>query len=84
MLLAHGKRVIEALAKHRPPPPLTSFPEFVAPSALGRRDPTPLDLDLFSCPPEFTGWTQEEIEAYESLQGQFTDVEADNYAKYMS
>ena len=84
MLLAHGKRVIDALAKHRPPPPLTSFPEFVAPSALGRRDPTPLDLDLFSCPPEFTGWTQEEIEAYESLQGQFTDVEADNYAKYMS
>ena len=76
--------MLDALAKHRPPPPLTSFPEFVAPATLGRRDPTPLDPDLFSCPPEFSGWTLEEVEAFESLQGQITDVEADNFAKYLS
>ena len=68
-----------------PPPHLTSFPEFVAPATLlGRRDPTPLDPDLFSCPPESSGWTREEVEAYESLQGQLIDVEADNFANYLS
>jgi len=76
--------VLEALAKHRPPPPLTSFPEFVAPATLGRRDPTPLDPDLFSSPPELSGWTLEEVEAYESLQGQLIDVEADNFANFLS
>jgi len=86
VLSAHGKRVLEALAKHRPPPPLTSWPDILPPAAIVRRDSVPLDPDLFTCPPDedFTGWSAEEIEAYNSLQGQNTDIEADNFARYHS
>ena len=46
----------------------------------------PLDPEIFSgAPPEdFSGWTPEDLEAYDSLLGQFTDIQADNFAKYHS
>ena len=85
VLSAHGKRVLEAPAKHRPPPPLTSWPDVLPPAAVVKRDFAPLDPALFSCPPDdFSGWTPEEVEAFNSLQGQNFDIEAVNFAKYHS
>jgi len=84
VLLQHGRRVLDALAKHRPPPPLLNWPDITAPANLVKGDISPLDPGLFSeIPPEdFSGWTSEALEAYDALLGSLTDIQADNHASY--
>ena len=83
ILSSHGKRVLDALANHKPPVPLTGWPECLPPAALMQRAAAPLEPEAFlESPPDESGWTLEEAEAFESFQGQVFDFQADNFAKY--